>query len=111
MPVQKGIVRSTNLNRENGTYNVINREVPAMKAKLIAIGNSRGVRLPKPLIEEAGLEEEVEIHAREGEIVIRALKKSRAGWAEAAKLGHDRKEDVLIDLETSTRFDDTEWEW
>lgn len=82
-----------------------------MKTRLIAIGNSRGVRIPKPLLEEAGLDDEVEIRARKGEIIIRPLAKPRAGWAEAAKLAHDRKEDVLVDREMSTRFDESEWEW
>ena len=39
-----------------------------MKSRLIRIGNSRGVRLPKPLIEEAGLKEEVEVQVREGAV-------------------------------------------
>jgi antitoxin MazE len=100
-----------NLTAEDGSYNVITQEILPVKTRLIAIGNSRGVRLPKPLIEEAGLEDEVEIHARKGEIVIRPVRKLRSGWAEAAKLAHDRKEDVLVDQETSTHFDETEWEW
>ncbi len=82
-----------------------------MRTKLIAIGNSRGVRIPKPLIEEAGITEEVEIRARKGEIVIRPIKRPRSGWAEAAGLAHGLKEDSLIDLETPTSFDETEWEW
>ena len=36
-----------------------------MKARLVRIGNSRGLRLPKPLIEEAGLKDEVEIALRD----------------------------------------------
>ena len=54
-----------------------------MKGKLAQIGNSRGVRLPKPLLEEAGLTGEVEIRAREGAIVIERVGRPRAGWAEA----------------------------
>ena len=41
-----------------------------MKARLVRIGNSRGVRLPKPLIEEAGLTEDVELQVQEGQIII-----------------------------------------
>ena len=50
-----------------------------MKAKLIQIGNSRGVRLPKPLIKDAGLEDEVDIQLRDGSIVITSTRKLRAG--------------------------------
>lgn len=56
-----------------------------MKARLVRIGNSRGVRLPKPLIEEAGLGDEVELHVREGAVVIMSTARPRAGWGEAAK--------------------------
>jgi antitoxin MazE len=56
-----------------------------MKTRLIRIGNSRGVRLPKPLIEEASLTEEVELRARDGAIVIARLAAPRSGWTEAAK--------------------------
>jgi antitoxin MazE len=75
---------SNSLAVEIGRYNVISLGGYSVKTRLIAIGNSRGVRLPKPLIEEAGLEEDVEIHARKGEIVIRPVQRPRAGWAGAA---------------------------
>ncbi len=82
-----------------------------MKARLIRIGNSRGIRLPKPLIAEAGLGEEVDVRVRGGEIVIAPVRRPRQGWAEAAKLGHERGDDVLLDPETPTPFDEEEWKW
>jgi len=82
-----------------------------MKTKLVQIGNSRGVRLPKPLIEEAGLDREVDVTARRGEIVIRPVGKPRTGWAAAAKRLHEQKADILLDQETPTAFDDREWQW
>ena len=82
-----------------------------MKARIVRIGNSRGVRLPKPLIAEARLSEEVEIRARNGAIVISSAARPRAGWGEAAKLMHERDEDRLLDAPTGTRFDDEEWKW
>ena len=83
-----------------------------MKTRLVRIGNSRGVRLPKPLIEEAGLSEEVELRVREGAIVIAAVEQARAGWAEAAERLRERGEDELLDPPVSIRFDEEEeWEW
>ena len=82
-----------------------------MKARIVRIGNSRGVRLPKPLIAEAGLSEEVEIRARNGVIVISPAARPRAGWAEAARRIRERGEDRLLDAPTGTRFDDEEWKW
>ena len=82
-----------------------------MKARLGRIGNSRGIRLPKPLIEQAGLTDEVELRIQAGAITIRAATGARAGWAEAAKLMRARDEDRLIDPPVATRFDEDEWEW
>lgn len=82
-----------------------------MKARIVRIGNSRGVRLPKPLIAEAGLSEEVEIRARKGAIVISRASRPRAGWAEAARRVLGRNEDRLLDAPTGTRFDEEEWKW
>jgi len=82
-----------------------------MKLRLIRIGNSRGVRLPKPLIEEAGLEEEVEVHARGNTLVITSRRQARAGWAQAARQARERGGDRLLDAPTNTRFDREEWRW
>ena len=81
-----------------------------MKTRIVRIGNSQGIRIPKPLLEQAGLAEEVELHAEEGRIVIAAGRKARAGWAEAARQLHDRGEDGLMETPAS-RFDSEEWEW
>ncbi len=82
-----------------------------MKARLVRIGNSRGVRLPKPLIAQAGLTDEVELRVRDGAIVIERASSPRAGWSEAAKEMHERDEDLLLDPLTPSRFDEKEWQW
>jgi antitoxin MazE len=82
-----------------------------MKTRIVRIGNSQGVRLPKPLIEQAGLGVEVQLHAEPGRIVIESAPRPRAGWAEAARSMHEQGDDVLLDPPTPTRFDDEEWEW
>jgi len=82
-----------------------------MKTKLVRIGNSRGVRIPKPLLKQAGLADEVELRVVDESIVIEAARSPRAGWAEAARLLRERGEDGLLDEPTPTRFDATEWEW
>ncbi len=75
-----------------------------MKTKLVRIGNSRGVRLPKPLIEQAGLTEDVELRVSEGEITICSAVGSRRGWEEAAQRLADRDDDTLVDGLTPTRL-------
>ncbi|MFN8878149.1 MAG: AbrB/MazE/SpoVT family DNA-binding domain-containing protein [Gemmatimonadota bacterium] len=79
-----------------------------MKTRLVRIGNSRGLRLPKPLLEQAGLEDEVEIRVEAGAHVIAPAATARAGWAEAAaKFGPSG----LVDAPSATRFDDEAWAW
>src|SRR3989304_5799454 len=57
----------------------------ATKARIIQIGNSRGIRVPKALLEQADLPEEVELHAEPGRLVVRAARRPRAGWGGAAR--------------------------
>jgi antitoxin MazE len=82
-----------------------------MKTKIIRIGNSRGVRIPKPLLEQAGLADQVILRVIDDGIVIESADKPRANWAEAASVLHGRGEDGLIDEPIETKFDETEWVW
>ncbi len=79
-----------------------------VRAKLVKIGNSRGIRLAKPLLEVVGLADEVEIEAAPGVMTIRPSAHPRAGWAEAAS---SFEAEGLLDEMSATRFDDEEWSW
>ena len=81
-----------------------------MKTKLVRIGNSRGIRLPKLLIEQAGLEDDVQLELQGSTVVIRPLASTRAGWAEAAA-ALAATEDGLLDPVVATTFDRDEWAW
>jgi antitoxin MazE len=81
-----------------------------MKARIVPIGNSQGIRIPKLLLEEAGLAGDVELDAKDGRIVIAAARRPRAGWAEAAAALHARGEDGVIRT-PAPAFDAEEWEW
>lgn len=80
-----------------------------MKTRIIRIGNSQGVRLPRSLLETAGLGEAVFVRATPGRIVIEAARAPRAGWAAAAKAMRAASDDVLLDAPVATRFDREEW--
>jgi len=82
-----------------------------MKSRIVQIGNSRGIRLPKVLLEQAQLADEVELEAEPGRIVIQRATRPRAGWAAAARRMRERNEDRLLDPTTPTRFDEREWKW
>lgn len=82
-----------------------------MKAHIVRIGNSKGIRLPKTLLQEAQLDDEVELQAEPGRILISKAAKPRAGWAESAQRMCEQDEDHLLDPPTPTRFDKEEWKW
>ena len=75
------------------------------------IGNSRGIRVPKILLDQAQLPDEVELHAEPGRLVIQATRRPRTGWAKAARTMRKGAHDALLDEPTATRFDREEWEW
>lgn len=81
------------------------------RTRIIQIGNSKGIRVPKMLLQHAQLPEEVELLAEQGRLIVRAARRARAGWAEAAKAMHARSDDQLLDPRTASEFDDTEWQW
>ena len=78
--------------------------------RIVRIGNSRGIRVPKLLLDQAALSDEVEIHAEAGRLVVTAAKAPRAGWADAAKALHAAGDDA-VDTPMPTRFDRTGWKW
>ena len=79
------------------------------KTRIVRIGNSRGIRVPKILLDEAGLPEEVELRAEPGRLVVSAATRPRAGWAAKARAMHQRGDDGLLDPTTSTAFDKSDW--
>jgi antitoxin MazE len=84
-----------------------------MKARIVRIGNSQGVRIPKPLLEKSGLGEEVELEVTDGTIVIRSARGARDGWEEAFRAMAEQGDDVLLDpgADAPTEWDEEEWEW
>lgn len=74
----------------------------AIRTRIVAIGNSQGVRIPKPLLEQAGLASDVELRAEHGRIVIAAAQRPRAGWAKAAAKLHARGEDGMLETPAPT---------
>jgi antitoxin MazE len=84
-----------------------------MTTRVVRIGNSQGVRIPKPLLEEAGLVGEVEMFVENDALVIRRARKPREGWAEAFAEMARRGDDALLDdpTQTPSRWDEEEWQW
>lgn len=83
-----------------------------MKARVVRIGNSRGLRIPKPLLEQTGLSGEVEIEANGDQLVVRPARPPRSGWAEAFAAMADARDDRLVHgAPRLTRFDREDWTW
>ena len=82
----------------------------AMKAQIIRIGNSQGIRIPKTLIEDGKLSGEVELELHEAGILIRSLQKPRANWDAAFKAVADVDDDQAAS-DTPTEFEKKEWQW
>lgn len=82
-----------------------------MKTRLIRIGNSQGIRIPRPLLEQAGLEGELEIRAEAKSLVIQSAKKPREGWAESFEKMAQQGDDILDDVPGQSSWDEANWEW
>jgi antitoxin MazE len=84
-----------------------------MKTRIIKIGNSQGIRIPKLYIEQSGLGGEVELEVQDKEIIIRSVGHPRQEWSEAFRTMAQRCDDNLIDGEllNHSRWDEEEWQW
>jgi len=84
-----------------------------MLIKIVPIGNSRGIRIPKAMLEHCGFGEEVDLQAKNGALILRPIATPRAGWAAAFSGMSAANDDLLVhkDAPTATQFDAEEWEW
>ena len=82
-----------------------------VRARLVRIGNSRGVRIPKIWLEQLGLKDEVATVVHKDMLIIRKPTRPRQGWAEAFQAMASHKDDILLDDLAVTRWDVEEWEW
>jgi antitoxin MazE len=82
-----------------------------MRVQLARIGNSRGVRIPKPLIEQCGLGEEVELRVTAQGLMIAPHRRPRSGWKEAFGQKKPGREGLLLKEIPPSAFDREEWKW
>ncbi len=84
-----------------------------MRAKIIKIGNSQGIRIPKLFLEQFRFGEEVELEAQDEQIIIRAVASPRQGWAKAYETMAKFGDDQLLDgnATNQTEWDHKEWQW
>lgn len=83
-----------------------------MRARIVKIGNSQGIRIPKLFLEQTGLGNEVEIEIIDDQIVIKPATYPRQGWAEQfQEMAQNGEDNLLIDDMGMTDWDEEEWEW
>jgi antitoxin MazE len=83
-----------------------------MKIELVRIGNSRGIRIPKPLIEQCGLQDTVEVRVENHQLVIAPSHRPREGWEEVFRAATPSVSDeLLLDTLPPNQFDLEEWQW
>jgi antitoxin MazE len=82
-----------------------------IRSKVVKIGNSRGIRIPRTLLEQAGLTDEVELKVEGDKLIIQSVRLPRKDWgakfAAMAELGDDH----LVDHLSTTEWDEEEWTW
>jgi antitoxin MazE len=83
------------------------------KTRIVKIGNSQGIRIPKLLLDQTQLGEEVELELQQDRIVIRSARRAREGWDAAFHVMAEAGDDRLLDDEalTLTSWDEAEWTW
>ena len=84
-----------------------------MRARIVKIGNSKGIRIPKSLLDQSGIREDVDIEVENNQIIIRPISKPRAGWDEAFRKMAENDDDLLMDSQAPIlhSWDETEWQW
>lgn len=82
-----------------------------MKAQIIQIGNSQGIRIPKALLEETKISGEVELEACPDGILIKNIKKPRSDWDEKFKAAAEFDDDQVTEHRVATKFEKKDWQW
>jgi antitoxin MazE len=82
-----------------------------VRSKVVKIGNSRGIRIPRSLLEQAGLTEEVELSVQGDKLIIQSAHMPRQGWEAQFLEMAEAVDDRLLDETIPTRWEEEEWEW
>ena len=85
----------------------------AIKSRIVKIGNSQGIRIPKLLLDQLGFGTEVEIAVEQNTLIIRPLAHPRQGWEEQFRAMAAHGDDQILDgaSVSLSSWDEQEWEW
>lgn len=84
-----------------------------MRARVVRIGNSQGIRIPRPLLDQTGITDDVELEVEDSKIIIHPVSNPRAGWDNAFRAMAKQGDDALLEgMEAiGNTWDDVEWRW
>ena len=88
--------------------------MPKARTRLVRLGNSHGVRIPKPILASLALKdnEEVALSVQRGKLVLEPARRPREGWDEAFAEMAARGDDKLLEPDfPPTEWEKTEWTW
>ena len=79
-----------------------------MEAKIIRIGNSKGLRLSKTILEKYKIEDKVQLILEKDYLILKPIRDPREGWDEAFQKMHERSDDHLLidDVFEDEHFDE-----
>ena len=83
------------------------------RTRIVNIGNSRGIRIPKLMLDRLEPVDEVELTLEQDQLIVRPVRHARAGWDERFVAMAAAGDDHLLDAENPsvTQWDVEEWEW
>lgn len=82
-----------------------------VRSKVVKIGNSRGIRIPHTLLEQAGLTDEVELRVEGDKLIVRSARQPREGWGIKFARMSQHGDDRLLDKSLQNKWDEEEWTW
>jgi len=83
-----------------------------MRTEIIRIGNSKGLRIPKAILEQCGMKKTVDLTVEDHTLRITPYEEPREGWDMAFQLMAKNEDDTLLDTEYLTpSWDEEEWQW
>jgi len=84
-----------------------------MKTRIVKIGNSQGIRIPKLLLHQLEFGAEVELSVRHNQLVIQPSQRPRQGWEEQFRKMAAKRDDRLLDEDATnlSQWDKDQWQW
>jgi antitoxin MazE len=83
-----------------------------MKAEIIKIGNSKGIRIPSAILKQCRIVKEVNLTVEDHTLIITPSQEVRLGWGNSFKQMAHNNDDQLIDNEDiNNSWDQEDWQW